>query len=119
MLDLCTGNGSLAVLAALAWPGVRGRCRRPVSADALAVARSNVDRHGLADRITLRQGDGLAAVAGRRYDLILCNPPYVNARVDGRAARRSTAPSRRWPWPAATTAWTSSAPLLRACRART
>jgi ribosomal protein L3 glutamine methyltransferase len=78
VLDLCTGNGSLAVLAALAWPGVTVDAA-DLSADALAVARLNVDRHGLADRISLYQGDGLAAVAARRYDLILCNPPYVNA----------------------------------------
>ena len=77
VLDLCTGNGSLAVLAAMAWPEVTVDAA-DLSADALAVARLNVDRHGLADRITLHQGDGLAAVAGRRYDLILCNPPYVN-----------------------------------------
>ena len=78
VLDLCTGNGSLAVLAALAWPGVTVDAA-DLSADALAVARVNVDRHGMADRISLYQGDGLAAVAGRRYDLILCNPPYVNS----------------------------------------
>jgi ribosomal protein L3 glutamine methyltransferase len=76
VLDLCTGNGSLAVLAALAWPGaaVDGT---DLSTDALAVARLNVERHALAERIRLRQGDGLAAADGR-YDLILCNPPYVN-----------------------------------------
>ena len=78
VLDLCTGNGSLAVLAALAWPEVHVDAA-DLSADALAVARLNVERHGLHDRITLLQGDGLAAVAGRRYDLILCNPPYVNS----------------------------------------
>jgi ribosomal protein L3 glutamine methyltransferase len=78
VLDLCTGNGSLAVLAAMAWPGVTVDAA-DLSSDALAVARLNVDRHGLADRISLYQGDGLAAVQGRRYDLILCNPPYVNA----------------------------------------
>ena len=78
VLDLCTGNGSLAVLAAMAWPEVTVDAA-DLSADALAVARLNVDRHHLADRITLLQGDGLAAVAGRRYDLILCNPPYVNS----------------------------------------
>jgi ribosomal protein L3 glutamine methyltransferase len=78
VLDLCTGNGSLAVLAAMAWPGVTVDAA-DLSADALAVARLNVERHGLADRISLYQGDGLAAVSGRRYDLILCNPPYVNA----------------------------------------
>ena len=77
VLDLCTGSGSLAVLAAMAWPEVTVDAA-DLSADALAVARLNVDRHGLADRITLHQGDGLAAVAARRYDLILCNPPYVN-----------------------------------------
>jgi ribosomal protein L3 glutamine methyltransferase len=77
VLDLCTGNGSLAVLAAMAWPDVTVDAA-DLSADALAVARINVDRHGLADRIELHRGNGLAAVAGRRYDLILCNPPYVN-----------------------------------------
>lgn len=80
VLDLCTGNGSLAVLAAMAWPEVVVDAA-DLSADALAVARLNVERHGLAERITLHQGDGLAALpAGRRYDLILCNPPYVNAQ---------------------------------------
>ena len=77
VLDLCTGNGSLAVLAAMAWPDVTVDAA-DLSADALAVARLNVDRHQLNDRISLLQGDGLAAVVGRRYDLILCNPPYVN-----------------------------------------
>lgn len=78
VLDLCTGNGSLAVLAAMAWPEivVEGA---DLSADALAVARINVDRHGLQDRITLKTSDGLSALPGP-YDLILCNPPYVNAR---------------------------------------
>ena len=76
VLDLCTGNGSLAVLAAMAWPDARVEAT-DISADALAVARRNVERHGLVDRITLKQGDGLAACEGR-HDLILCNPPYVN-----------------------------------------
>jgi ribosomal protein L3 glutamine methyltransferase len=76
VLDLCTGNGSLAVLAALAWPGASVDAT-DLSADALTVARLNVERHGLGDRIRLRQGDGLAAAEGR-YDVILCNPPYVN-----------------------------------------
>ena len=78
VLDLCTGNGSLAVLAALAWPDVHVNAT-DISADALEVAQRNVRRHGLESRITLAQGDGLAAAPGR-YDLILCNPPYVNRR---------------------------------------
>jgi ribosomal protein L3 glutamine methyltransferase len=78
VLDLCTGNGSLAVLAAMAYPDVTIDAA-DLSEDALAVARINVDKHGLADRITLMQSDGLQNVCGP-YDLILCNPPYVNAR---------------------------------------
>ncbi len=77
VLDLCTGSGSLAVLAAMAWPEVHVDAA-DVSADALAVARLNVERHEMSERITLHQGDGLAAVPAKRYDLILCNPPYVN-----------------------------------------
>jgi ribosomal protein L3 glutamine methyltransferase len=77
VLDLCTGNGSLAVLAAMAWPAALVDAA-DLSPDALAVAALNVERHALADRIHLLQGDGLDAVRGRRYDLIVCNPPYVN-----------------------------------------
>jgi ribosomal protein L3 glutamine methyltransferase len=83
VLDLCTGNGSLAVLAAMAWPEVAVLATE-LSADALAVAALNVQRHGLQGRIRLAQGDGWAAVdaAGEAepFDLVLCNPPYVNAR---------------------------------------
>ncbi|MFM6986999.1 MAG: 50S ribosomal protein L3 N(5)-glutamine methyltransferase [Hydrogenophaga sp.] len=78
VLDLCTGNGSLAVLAAMAWPDVQVT-GADLSSDALAVARINVDRHGLQDRITLVESDGLAACPGP-WDLVLCNPPYVNAQ---------------------------------------
>jgi len=77
VLDLCTGSGSLAVLAALAWPDVQVDAA-DLSADALAVARINIDRHRLTDRIALHRGNGLAALVDKRYDLILCNPPYVN-----------------------------------------
>ena len=77
VLDLCTGNGSLAVLAAMTYPDVSVDAA-DISLDALAVARINVDRHQLAGRITLIESDGLAACSGP-YDLILCNPPYVNA----------------------------------------
>jgi ribosomal protein L3 glutamine methyltransferase len=83
VLDLCTGNGSLAVLAAMAWPDVEVLAT-DLSADALAVAALNIERHGLASRIRLAQGDGWAAMAGpdasAPFDLILCNPPYVNTR---------------------------------------
>ena len=78
VLDLCTGNGSLAVIAALAYPEVTVDAA-DVSEDALAVARINVDQHKLGKRITLLQSDLLAAVRGP-YDLILCNPPYVNSQ---------------------------------------
>ena len=77
VLDLCTGNGSLACLAAMAYPDVQVT-GADLSSDALAVARINIDKHGLAERVTLRQSDGMAAVPGP-WDLILCNPPYVNA----------------------------------------
>ena len=79
VLDLCTGNGSLAVLCAWAWPSAQVD-GADLSAQALEVAAINRQRHGLDARITLLQGDGLQAVAGRRYDLIVCNPPYVNAQ---------------------------------------
>ncbi|MDO9113101.1 MAG: 50S ribosomal protein L3 N(5)-glutamine methyltransferase [Polaromonas sp.] len=77
VLDLCTGNGSLAVLAAMCYPDVQVDAA-DISPDALAVARINVDVHELQSRITLIESDGLAACPGP-YDLILCNPPYVNA----------------------------------------
>ncbi len=78
VLDLCTGNGSLAVIAALAFPEITvDAC--DISEDALAVARLNVDRHKLGKRITLSQSDLLDSVSGT-YDLIVCNPPYVNSR---------------------------------------
>jgi ribosomal protein L3 glutamine methyltransferase len=77
VLDLCTGNGSLAVLIAMAYPEVAVDAA-DISPPALEVARINVGKHGLEGRIRLLQSDGLAAVQGP-YDLILCNPPYVNA----------------------------------------
>jgi ribosomal protein L3 glutamine methyltransferase len=77
VLDLCTGNGSLAVLAAMFYPEVSVDAA-DISAEALAVARINVDRHSLGGRIRLIESDGMGALAGP-YDLILCNPPYVNA----------------------------------------
>ncbi len=81
VLDLCTGNGSLAVIAALAYPEIEVDAA-DLSDDALAVARINVDKHGLGARIRLLKSDLLDAVQGP-YDLIVCNPPYVNARSMG------------------------------------
>ena len=76
ILDLCTGNGSLAVLCAMAWPWAQIDAI-DISSDALAVARLNVTRHGLSDRIHLIEGDGCSVATGT-YDLVVCNPPYVN-----------------------------------------
>ena len=78
VLDLCTGNGSLAILAAQAWPDVQV-VATDLSLEALSVARRNVQRHELQARIDVRQGDGLQSLGGERFDLVLCNPPYVNA----------------------------------------
>jgi ribosomal protein L3 glutamine methyltransferase len=76
VLDLCTGSGCLAVIAALAYPEVVVDAA-DISPQALEVARINVDRHTLAKRITLIESNLLDAVRGP-YDLIVCNPPYVN-----------------------------------------
>jgi ribosomal protein L3 glutamine methyltransferase len=82
VLDVCTGNGSLAILAALTYPEVIVTAS-DISTDALAVARANVDRHELQSRIDVVESDGLAGsdlLARGPFDLILCNPPYVNAQ---------------------------------------
>ncbi len=78
VLDLCAGGGSLAILAARAFPNARVDAV-DISAGALEVAKRNVEEHGLADRIELFEGDLFAPLKGRRYDLILTNPPYVDA----------------------------------------
>ncbi|WP_315124182.1 50S ribosomal protein L3 N(5)-glutamine methyltransferase [Comamonas antarctica] len=77
VLDLCTGNGSLACLAAMAYPEVQVT-GADLSPDALAVARINVERHALQQRVQLVESDGMAQTPGP-WDLILCNPPYVNS----------------------------------------
>jgi len=83
VLDLCTGCGCLAVLAALAFPRARVDAA-DLSAGALALARRNVKSHRLEERITLHRGDLFAPLSGRRYDLIISNPPYVDARAMAR-----------------------------------
>ena len=77
VLDLCTGNGSLAVIAAMAYPEISVDAA-DVSEAALEVARINVERHKLDKRIRLVRSD-LFEQLPDRYDLIVCNPPYVNA----------------------------------------
>ncbi len=82
VLDLCTGNGSLAILAAMEFPDIVV-CASDLSLKALEVAQINIDRHTLDSRIQLFHSDGLLApalVAKGPFDLILCNPPYVNAQ---------------------------------------
>jgi len=78
VLDLCTGSGCLAVLAALRFPNASVDAV-DISADALAVAAQNVAALGLASRITLHRGNLFAPLGGTRYDLIIANPPYVDA----------------------------------------
>jgi ribosomal protein L3 glutamine methyltransferase len=80
VLDLCTGSGCLAVLAALAFADAEVDAS-DVSADALAVAERNVADYGMEERIALLRSDLFAGLTDRRYDLILSNPPYVSAEV--------------------------------------
>jgi ribosomal protein L3 glutamine methyltransferase len=84
VLDLCTGNGSLGILMALAFPDVTV-LGLDISSDALEVARINIDRHDLQQRMQVMLSDGLQQAVQHApskgvFDLIVCNPPYVNAR---------------------------------------
>ena len=76
VLDLCTGSGCLAILAADAFPNADIDAVE-LSADALEVARINVDDHDLVNRINLLRGDLFDPVEGQTYDVIISNPPYV------------------------------------------
>lgn len=78
LLDMCTGNGSIAILAALAYPEVQV-IGSDVSAEALEVAHINMERHALQERLTWLQSDGFKNIQ-HKFDLILCNPPYVNSQ---------------------------------------
>jgi ribosomal protein L3 glutamine methyltransferase len=83
VLDLCTGSGCLAILASRHFPNARIDAV-DISKDALAVAGRNVADHDLGDRVTLYRGDLFGPLGGKRYDLIISNPPYVDA--EGMAA---------------------------------
>ncbi len=76
VLDLCTGSGCLAILAAGIFPNAQIDAV-DLSPDALEVARINVRDHSMHDRVTLHQGDLFAPLAGKKYDFIMTNPPYV------------------------------------------
>ena len=89
VLDLCTGSGCLAILAAYAFPHARVDAS-DISKDALEVARSNVARHKLGTRVRLMRSDLFASIPGK-YDLILSNPPYVSA-----GAMRKLPAEYRW-----------------------
>lgn len=78
-LDLCTGSGCLAVLTAKAFPGAHVDAA-DLSADALAVAKRNVAGHRMRSRVRLLRSDLMSGLGERRYDLIVSNPPYVDAR---------------------------------------
>lgn len=78
VLDLCTGSGCLAIIAAHVFPNARVDAV-DLSKDALAVAAKNVEAYGLEDRITLHQGDLFAPLKKKKFDLIITNPPYVDA----------------------------------------
>ena len=78
ILDICTGNGSLAVLAAMTYPETTV-VGADISTDALAVAKINVAKHNMQDRISLVESDSWNGLKDDVFDLILCNPPYVNS----------------------------------------
>ena len=98
VLDLCTGSGCLAILASRNFPNARIDAV-DISKDALDVAARNVADYGLEDRVTLHRGDLFKPIGEARYDLIISNPPYVDAQgmaePAARMPRRAEARLRR------------------------
>lgn len=78
VLDLCTGSGCLAILAALAFPFAQVDAV-DISPDALDVTHKNIDAYGLQERVHAHQSNLFEALGARSYDVIICNPPYVNS----------------------------------------
>lgn len=93
VLDLCTGSGCLAILAAMRFENADVDAT-DLSADALEVAQINVANHGFEDRVSLHQGNLFSSLHGRRYDLILANPPYVAEEEVGEFAPEHAAEPR-------------------------
>jgi ribosomal protein L3 glutamine methyltransferase len=89
LLDMCTGSGCLAIIAADVFPRAKVDAA-DVSRDALAVAKRNVADYGLEGRIRLIESDLFSALPNRRYDVILCNPPYVTDASMGRLPKEYT-----------------------------
>lgn len=79
ILDLCTGSGCIGIACALAFDGA-GVVLSDISPEALNIARRNIERHHVGDHVTAVQSDLFAALQGERFDLIVSNPPYVDAR---------------------------------------
>lgn len=79
VLDLCCGSACIGIACAIAAPHLEIVCS-DISSDALSVAEQNIQKHRVADRVSVRQSDGLKQLMGERFDLIICNPPYVDAQ---------------------------------------
>jgi release factor glutamine methyltransferase len=82
VLDLCTGSGAVAVALAKELPAATV-VATDISIEAVAIAKANVERNGVADRVTVRVGDLFAPVQGEQFDLIVSNPPYIASAVIG------------------------------------